>query len=194
LGIAGNTDWDWDVASRNIPVYQFDNSVDGVRLAHPHYSFHRAMVGPEQDQLSFDKLMSAYAGAPLDRASAIMKMDIEHWEWPTLAAADPGSLRKLRQLAVEFHCFDLIVNPYWWLQAKAVFAKLQEEFRVIHVHGHSGAGSLHIGGVPFPNVLEVTFASRHHYTFEETDELFPTPLDAANDPELPDLHLGAFKF
>jgi hypothetical protein len=65
---------------------------------------------------------------------------------------------------------------------------------VVHVHANAIGGALLIGGVPFPNVLEVAFASRRHYTLEETDELFPTALDAANDPRLPDLHLGPFKF
>ncbi|MFZ1106639.1 MAG: hypothetical protein WAN86_27885, partial [Hyphomicrobiaceae bacterium] len=82
----------------------------------------------------------------------------------------------------------------WWLQAERVLSKLQQEFCVVHVHGNVIGGSLVVGGVPFPNVLEVTFASRHYYTFEETDELFPTALDASCDPKLPDLHLGSFKF
>ena len=32
------------------------------------------------------------------------------------------------------------------------------------------------------------------YSFSETDEIFPGALDALNDPNHPDLHLGSFRF
>jgi hypothetical protein len=74
------------------------------------------------------------------------------------------------------------------------FPMFQRELGVDHVHANAIGGALLIGGLPFPDVLEVTFASRRHYTLEETNELFPTALDAANDPRLPDPHLGSFNF
>lgn len=194
LGVSSNVDWDMEVANRDIPVYQFGNSIEDVIIRHSRFKFYQGAIGPAKGQISFDALATEYAGEPLETASAIMKMDIEHDEWATLAAAAPKNLRKLRQFVVELHCMDLIAHPRWWLQAQAVLAKLHEEFCVVHVHGNVSGGALMVGGVPFPNVLEVTFASRHHYTFEETDELFPTPLDASCDPRLPDLYLGSFKF
>jgi hypothetical protein len=194
LGIAGNIEWDMEMARRNIPVYMFDNSIERVPLMHPQFKFYRSMIGPEKDQVSFDALASRYAERRLEAASAIMKMDIEHWEWATLDAAAPESLRKFRQLAVELHCLDLMASPDWWARAHRVLRKLQEEFFVVHVHANVIGGALLVGGIPFPNVLEVTFASRHYYRYEETDELFPTALDASCDPRLPDLYLGSFKF
>lgn len=194
LGIANNADWDMAMAIEDLPVYQFDHSIESVAQTHPLFKFYPVMIGPEKNQVSFDALVSNYHDSPLNDASAVMKMDIEHWEWPTLGAAQASSLRKFRQMIVEFHCLDLIADPYWCKRAHSVLTKLHREFCVVHVHGNVNGGALMVGGIPFPNVLEVTFASRHCYRFEETDELFPTPLDASCDPRLPDLYLGSFKF
>jgi hypothetical protein len=194
LGVAGNVDWDLEMAQEGLPVLQFDHSIDDVPATHPLCTFHAAMIGPQPGQVSFDALVTNYTEEPLENAAAIMKMDIEHWEWPTLAEAQPASLRKIRQLTVEFHCMDLIADQYWYRQAHRALSNVREELNVVHVHANAIGGSLLVGGVPFPNVLEVTFASRQHYTFDETNEQFPTALDGANDPRLPDLYLGSFKF
>ena len=42
--------------------------------------------------------------------------------------------------------------------------------------------------------LEVTFASRRHYRFGPTSEVFPGPLDRANNPSMPDLFLGSCQY
>jgi hypothetical protein len=55
-------------------------------------------------------------------------------------------------------------------------------------------GFSNVANIIFPNVLEISFANRSMYSFSETDEIFPGPLDAPNDPSHPDLHLGSFRF
>jgi hypothetical protein len=44
------------------------------------------------------------------------------------------------------------------------------------------------------NVMEITFANRSLYSFVETDESYPGPLDAPNDPNRPELCLDGFRF
>jgi FkbM family methyltransferase len=48
--------------------------------------------------------------------------------------------------------------------------------------------------VPIPCVLEVTFANRALYEFQDSKEVFPTELDAPCNRNQPDLFLGAFRF
>jgi hypothetical protein len=133
------------------------------------------MMGPMKDPIAFDALASSHSGVPLDVASAVMKMDIEHWEWPTLAFAQAANLRKLRQLAVAFHGMHLIANPHWWLEVQAVLAKLRREFCVVHVASTAIGGASISEDMTLPNVLQVTFASCHYYEFEEAEELPPVP-------------------
>jgi len=67
-------------------------------------------------------------------------------------------------------------------------------FEVVHVHGNNAQPATNVFNVILPVFLEVTLANRRHYQFAETNEIFPTPLDQPNVPNLPDLHLGSFKF
>jgi hypothetical protein len=175
LGMARSTDWDLDMAGNNIPVYPFTCSANGASRTHSQCKFYPAMMGPMKDPIAFDALASSHSGVPLDVASAVMKMDIEHWEWPTLASAQAANLRKLRQLAVAFHGMHLIANPHWWLEVQAVLAKLRREFCVVHVASTAIGGASISEDMTLPNVLQVTFASCHYYEFEEAEELPPVP-------------------
>ena len=69
--------------------------------------------------------------------------------------------------------------------------KLSDSYAVVHVHANNIGGFSNVANIIFPNVLEITFANRSMYSFSETDEIFPGPLDAPNDPSHPDLHLGS---
>lgn len=194
LGIENNVDWDLAIAGRNIPVYQFDHSIAAPPVSHPLCKFFRAMIGPENGQLSLADIMSKHPGGALPESSTLMKMDIEHWEWPTLAATPRSDLRKMRQFVCEFHCIDLLTDIHWWRQAMNVFTALNQDFAIVHVHSNVIGGLLLIGGVPFPNVLEFSFANRASYELEETDEVFPNELDASNAPGQLDHFLGSFRF
>jgi len=71
---------------------------------------------------------------------------------------------------------------------------LSNAYAVVHVHANNYAGFSNVANVIVPNVLEITFANRSIYSFSETDEIFPGPLDIPNDPRHPDMHLGTFRF
>jgi hypothetical protein len=82
----------------------------------------------------------------------------------------------------------------WYRRALTVLKTLDENFAVVHVHANNALPWANIGNVPFPELLEVTYASRLPYSFKLAEELFPTSLDSPNLPEMPDLYLGRFVF
>jgi hypothetical protein len=47
----------------------------------------------------------------------------------------------------------------------------------VHVHANNYGSILAIGNLLFPSVLEVTYANRVKYVFEDTDETFTGALD-----------------
>lgn len=51
-----------------------------------------------------------------------------------------------------------------------------------------------VSNVSFPEGLEVSFANRNRYKLEISDEIFPTSLDQPNNPLLPDIFLGTFRY
>jgi len=125
---------------------------------------------------------------------AILKIDIEGHEWPVFGTAPDAVLERFSQIVGEFHSFERLLNPAWHDGASLALKKLKSAFEVVHVHGNNNQSFANVANVILPSLLEVTFANRKFYRFEESNEVFPTELDQPNIPSQPDLFLGCFKF
>jgi hypothetical protein len=123
-----------------------------------------------------------------------MKLDIECEEWAVFDATPSEMLGRFSQIVGEFHYFQAFADPHWRHLFARVLQKLSNHYAVVHVHPNNFGGFSNIANVVVPNVLEITFANRALYSFSETDEIFPGPLDEPNDPSRPDMYLGSFRF
>jgi len=193
FGINNDVSWDLAIVERSILVHQFDHTIARSPVEHSLLSFHKTRIAETdgEDSACIDTLVKNFL---TNSPYAIMKMDIEGDEWPALAAASPESLLRFTQIICEFHDFSRANDPAWYARAFKVMTKLKAAFEVVHVHANNGRPFVDIAGIAFPDVLDVTFASRGRYRFVETDETFPTKLDQPNDSSAPDHYLGPFKF
>jgi hypothetical protein len=195
LGVEQNASWDVDVAERGLTVYQFDHTVDAPITDHARLVFAKKRISPEAgaESESLFSLVSQH-----DRHNTtpnmLLKIDIEADEWAVFDRTPPEILSRFSQIVGEFHYFEGLSDIRCRRLFTRVLTKLADIFAVVHVHANNCAASSNVAGVVFPNVLEITFANRGIYSFFETDEVFPGPLDAPNDPSRPDLHLGTFRF
>jgi hypothetical protein len=195
FGVDINADWDVDVAEKGVPVQQYDHSISMSPVHHPRISFFKKMITAQTDgdnEASVPGILAS-TGLATD-ASVILKMDIESAEWDVFESCTVEELGRFSQILVEFHDIDRAVDPYWLLRATRVMKKLRERFGVFHVHANNWSPMAVIGNVYFPGTIEVSFANKSRYQFENTDELFPTSLDRPNNPLRPDIYLGSFKF
>ncbi len=193
FGIGGDVSWDRDIARRSITVYQYDDSIEAPPVVHHGCVFHKKSIGAERKATceSITSVLQTY-GAPGD--ANILKMDIEGSEWDVFDAATTNDLKRFSQIVCEFHDFERIANPRWYQRALRCMTKLRSLFEVVHVHGNNHA---HVGlfaNVAFPVVLEVTFLTKSGHTFVANKQIFPTSLDAANEPGFADIFLGSFQF
>ena len=193
FGIENDASWDLGMAQRGVPVHQFDHTSESPPAAHPLITFHKLRVAAEDtpDSRTLDTLVAHFLPSA---QKAVLKMDIERDEWPVFAAASVETLGRFSQIVCEFHGFHLLSEPSRYDYALTVISKLKMLFEVVHVHGNNAHPMVNVSDVMLPRILEVSLASRRHYQFEETSEIFPTPLDQPNLPERPDLQLGCFKF
>jgi hypothetical protein len=129
-----------------------------------------------------------------DDCNIIMKMDIEGDEWAILDATSEYSIKRLRQFVIEFHDIHKFASPEWADRALRVLTKITHTHQVIHVHGNNHNGFAVLGGIPFPEVVEVTLVRKDHHTFTKPRHSWPTELDAPNQPKLADLSMGTFEF
>lgn len=109
-------------------------------------------------------------------------------------AASEATLACFSQIVCEFHNFGEIFDGQTYATYERVLSKLNDQFQSVHVHANNHGQMLMVGGVPFPDVLEVTFANRTRYRFTETTESFPTELDQPNKAGFADYYLGRFDF
>lgn len=110
------------------------------------------------------------------------------------SATRSDELARCRQILCEFHDLRKLGQARSLSLFADVFAKLNGTHAVVHVHANNCCNLLNIQNVAVPDTIEVTYASRAHYTFEPTDEVFPGPLDAPNLASRPDIWLGSFRF
>ena len=131
------------------------------------------------------------AAAP-DR-SLFGKIDIEGSEWGAFASADVSTLKKFRQLAVEFHWLQEVHKHPDYLRA---MQKLQlAGFRVVHLHGNNYASMFDTTDYKIPQVVEVTFDSSAQPMATCLQDQKMRPLDMPNNAanaELPLAHLPSF--
>jgi len=193
LGIAGECSWDLDIAVRGIEVYQFDHACEGPPLEHERFHFFNRNIATTANDVADDFCAAlARLEGPQDRL--ILKMDIEGMEWDIFDTAAAEDLARFSQIVCEFHQFPRAIEEGWRLRAIRAMEKLKAIFEVVHIHANNCSGILPIANVPFPETLEVTFANRAFFKFEDALELFPTTLDRPNLQDVPDIFLGAFLF
>jgi hypothetical protein len=188
-GIADETSWDMAIAERGIPVIQVDDSIDTPIDRHALWTFHRRRVVGEASGPSEFSLPDLLAMCRGGSDSVIGKIDIEGSEWDVLPAAG-DAFRRFRQVVIEFHDLRRLVEPAWHTRAMAALRAIHATHQPVHVHGNNFRPLVVIGGVPVPDVCEVTFALRSRYRFAPDAGHCPTPLDAPTTPIAAELSFG----
>jgi hypothetical protein len=184
-GIAGYDQWGCDISTKlGIPVHQYD-CFDLSRTECPggDVRFNEECVGPQReisDGRLFDTVENQLARNGDAGLRVVMKMDVEGAEWDVLLQVPPEVLERIDQLAIEFHGVD--ESRF----APAVL-RLKEFFHVAHLHFNNFTCTDDIA--PFPAwAYEVLFVNKRIAVVDPAGGPVPRPhpLDAPNDPELPD--------
>jgi hypothetical protein len=194
FGVEQNMSWDVSVADRGIPVYQFDHTIDVPPVSRNDLIFFKKRIVAQAapDCETINDLVERYGRA--GSASLILKIDIEHDEWPVFDATSEAALSCFAQFVGEFHGFGSMIDPQWNERVRRIFEKIIKQFGVVHVHANNHCGWNSVANIAVPEVLEITFANRNRYSLVAANEVFPGPLDAPNHPYLPDIHIGKFVY
>lgn len=194
FGVCDNDSWDLAMAQAGVPVEQFDHSVNGAPSKHPLLRFHQKMIAATaSDQTAtLADLVHEYSNASAPHL--FLKTDIEGSEWDVFDQSPEDVIAKNTQIVCEFHDLLNLRASEFRSRAKRVFEKLHRHFVVTHVHANNCAPIGLVAQIALPDVIEISFANRQRYTFEPSDETFPTALDAPCSPSHLDYVLGAFRF
>lgn len=111
IGISDEVSRDLDIAQRGIEVFQYDHTIPSAPLRHARLHWTRKGLGADvtADLETLPRLleMNCHVGC----GDMILKVDVEGCEWEVLASLPPGCLRHFRQVVLEAHFLERLVDP-----------------------------------------------------------------------------------
>jgi hypothetical protein len=109
-------------------------------------------------------------------------MDIEGAEYEVFLSTPDSLLNQFRIMVVEFHYLDWLFDPFSFRLLSSCFDKILEHFNVVHIHPNNCCGSVRVGSVEIPRLLEFTFLNKKRADRGKPLLAFPHVLDADNEP------------
>lgn len=202
FGIGDDVSWDKGIATRGIPVFMYDHTVDEIPDHHDNFHIHKMGVcgiphKPNMKDIGTLMRENGHLGKDL-----LVKMDIEGAEYKVLDALTDEDLSHFSQLVIEFHSFDRLFREFrflWFLlglilwRSRKVHSSLEKILRhmhCVHIHGNNYQGMVTKGGITLPRVVEFTFIRKDMADdFMPSDTLRPD-LDFPNSGKFPDLDVS----
>ena len=149
-GIETNNDFEIELAKLGMVGVQIDNSIDSAPKVHKNLTFIRATLG-KKSEFDLEKTISKY---PIGK-KGILKLDIEGAEYETLK--NINDLGRFNAIIIEFHNMYRITDEGFWKGYKKLLKRLNRNFNVVYMNANNCCGFTIIGGIPIPNVVEITF-------------------------------------
>jgi hypothetical protein len=191
-GVSNVVDFEKDLLERGIFSFLADYSVDGPPPSLKNFHFEKKYVDVIDTEHTITLQSWITQRAPNGcRGDLLLQMDIDGGEFAVLLSTPMEILQRFRILLVEFHSLHKIANPEQFILMQKTFTKLLCAFDVAHVHPNNICGSVFIGGLEVPRILEITFLRKDRTRQKRSVEKAPHDLDRKNVPDREDLILPA---
>jgi hypothetical protein len=189
-GVDNRATFETSLIERGIPCYLTDASVDAAPIAHDLVHFTKKYLGVINNETTITLDDWVNANQPGD-GDLILQMDIEGAEWTVLLNVSRDTLRRFRIIVIELHDLERLMDKHAFAVIEATFARLLQDFYVVHNHPNNFGRAVQCGSLVIPRVLEMTLIRKDRVTSTQFARLFPHPLDAKNDVTWADLPLPA---
>lgn len=192
IGVGPDVSFDHALASKGIPSYQYDHTVEKNPIDHELFHFHKQGWGTEtsgefvslDDMLAHNKL--------LGQNELILKFDVEGAEWDAFASVSIETLSKFRLIVCELHDFTQLYDAGFFAKVQDVITKLTHNHTCVHTHANNYGGISLLHGMAMPRVMEFSFIRNDRDSFNPSFDPIPGPLDIPNNPNEPDYVLRLF--
>ena len=190
-GVADTASFEVALCKRGIGSHLADASVDGAPKGFTPLSFTKKYLDGYNDEtnMTLKTWMNEKGLSNMNGANFILQMDIEGGEYATIIATPKEVLQQFRIICVEIHDTDAWFNPIAWNTVATFFAKLTEDFHVVHNHPNNNCGTVDANGFILPRVFELTLLRKDRSKALGLVEDLPHPLDAPNVTDKPALEL-----
>jgi hypothetical protein len=143
--LAEQVEFDRQMASIGKKVYMYDYSVDGPKVQHENFLFHKEFVS-SKNAYEFLKINN-----DLDKKNLLGQFDIEGAEYEMLMNVDKDFYNHFSQLSIEFH---FLSKPDE--EKLECFRLLNSMYYIYHIHANNHTKVTDESG-QLPEVLEISF-------------------------------------
>lgn len=158
LGIGDNCSFDLDIAKHCNRVLMFDHTIVPPQLLSPNMSFKKIGIATLESE-NFTTMERIISKLPKG-SDLILKIDVEGAEWEVLESLTLDTLSRFRQIAAEFHNLHAIHNSEHFERIVNSLSKISQTHVLTNFHINNWASYQLVAGVPFPDVVEVTYLRR----------------------------------
>jgi hypothetical protein len=192
LGVGNDVSFDWALAERGLPVFQYDPTVDEPPTQHPNFVFRKLAWARNDSENARSIVTMLHENEISGSDELILKFDVEGAEWDALQSVTPDMIQRFRIIVGEFHWLDNIIHLDHFGTIRQVLSLLTKNHVATHLHANNCCGVALVEGVVVPRLLEVSFLRRDRGAFIERPQSIPSDLDGCNIPGRPELVLTPF--
>lgn len=189
-GVAAVSEFELEFASRGIPCFLADASVEHPAVNHANFNFQKSFVhqgANEGSYINFNTwVLENYTGA----GNSALQMDIEGAEWEIILGMSEQVLTSFRFMVIEFHGMHQMAYQLAFQTIRSAFSKLLADFEIVHVHANNAESFQLIHGFEVPPLVEITFVRKDLISKSTLKDQISHELDSLNVPGLPSVQLG----
>ena len=107
FGISTNIQFDKALADRGIDVYMYDHTISRLPYQNPRFHWFKIGICGKQPYYNFKGLDTLLQeNKHTSENNMILKLDVEHWEWPAINDLSEKTLNQFKYILVEYHFSD----------------------------------------------------------------------------------------
>ena len=192
IGIGNEDSFDLHFAQKNIPIYQYDHTVESAVSQHKSYQFHKIGWGPNdiENMRTLETMIKIHDLS--NSNNGILKFDTEGAEWDCMPNINNELLKYFRIIVCELHGLSSIGNTNHRETVRKTLQILTQNHTLVHLHANNCCGLSVVEGIPLPAVVELTLLRNDRSKFTYSKTQIPGPLDFPNMNDRPDLILTPF--
>lgn len=179
-GIESNNDFEYQLAESGIQVIQVDFSIKKAPKEHPNLFFYPYKISGKiqiaVNEKTLDEILYEFENEiEVKTNSKILKLDIEGSEWDAILASD--RIQEFDQILLELHSLNRLNESSFLEKVLGCLEKIHETHFTTYLEGNNCCGFSIIAGNPIANVLEIGFAKKGKYDYQDFEfygNYFPT--------------------
>jgi len=164
-GVATNSSFEEELASRGIQIFLADRSVDGPPVENNRFHFIKKHIASYSDHrnglISLDDWYEESIRGHTSEADLLLQMDIEGSEYEVIHSISRTLLKKFKVIVIEFHNLHQLLNCNQIGMMERAFSKILQGFEVVHFEENPFAGYFEVSGKKYARLLEVTFVRKN---------------------------------